>query len=135
VIRDDFPFACPLHQYLHKARAKITTAVQRNSGRWLRNATYSRQSFHDSEPGLREFQHHDLLIEPRPSKDPLEDHIVLPQKGVIAIERLAADVGENSIHREIPGVAHGIAPLDLRVERATLEQAFLNITERKEGAA
>ncbi len=32
-------------------------------------------------------------------------------------------------------VAHGIAPLDLRVERATLEQAFLNITERKEGAA
>lgn len=32
-------------------------------------------------------------------------------------------------------VAHGIAPLDLRGERATLEQAFLRISERKDGGA
>lgn len=32
-------------------------------------------------------------------------------------------------------VAHGIAPLDLRGERATLEQAFLRIAEHKAGAA
>ena len=32
-------------------------------------------------------------------------------------------------------VAHGIAPLDLRGERATLEEAFLRITAKKAGAA
>lgn len=32
-------------------------------------------------------------------------------------------------------VAHGIAPLDLRGERATLEQAFLRISQRKDGSA
>jgi ABC-2 type transport system ATP-binding protein len=31
-------------------------------------------------------------------------------------------------------VAHGLAPLDLRVERRTLEDAFLNLTGNRAGA-
>jgi ABC-2 type transport system ATP-binding protein len=66
------------------------------------------------------------------SGEPLEWLAVVP--GVQRVERAGREVivegsGPLLAHTAAALVAHGLAPLDLRVERRSLEDAFLNLTQ------
>src|SRR3954468_12079718 len=113
VICDDSPYATIFGNNLQQSCMERAFLVFCDAWRSLR-ARDTGEGFDDGDVGADESQRSDILRQRAVLEYPVEDYLMLFEKGVVTFEVLAADVGEGSRAREISRVSDGVAFIPAR---------------------